>query len=150
MRVNHAGLGVQIKPPKAHLDAGILFVDPLSVAVVPSATRDALTGAVLGGAQPVRENLYDQILKASCKFSTFITVTDILVGSITGSGSFALELGGVQATTSELKLSHNLLTVAPFTVTLKFDGADGATQGAGVGAGVDEPTVSVASFDAAL
>src|SRR5205823_10788342 len=62
-----------------------------------------------------RQNLYDQILAQSCKFSTFITVTDIIVGSITGSGSFAFELGGVQAMTSDLQLSHNLLDIAPFT-----------------------------------
>ena len=113
-----ANLGVQIQPPKSHVDAGIMFVDPLAVAVVPSSTRDTLTGTVINGGQPVRQPLYDAILQASCKFSTFITVTDILVGSITGSGSFALQLGGVQATTASLTLSHAFGEIAPFTESL--------------------------------
>lgn len=101
-----APLGVQFQPPVAHLDGGIQFVDPLAIAIVPSPTRDGISQTVLGGAQPVRQSLYDALFQASCKVGSPITVTDIVVGSITGAGQLSVELGGVQASTAEIKESH--------------------------------------------
>src|SRR5207237_534251 len=48
------------------------------------------------------------LLKASCKFGDVISIADIAVGSVSGTGSFSLELGGVSATTGELTLSNAL------------------------------------------
>jgi hypothetical protein len=108
-------LGIQIQPPKSHVDAGILFIDPLALQVVPAPTRDSITGAVLGAAQPVREATYDALLQASCKVSSGITVSDVVVGSITGAGSFSVELGGVQASSAELDQTHFLQDLPAFS-----------------------------------
>ena len=101
-------LGIQIRPPTFHKVNEGDAIDPLSIAVVPSATRDQVSGAILGALQPVREQVTDALLKASCSFGTLITVADVAVGSITGAGSFSLELGGVSASTGEVKLSSLL------------------------------------------
>jgi hypothetical protein len=91
-------LGLKLVPGSAHEDGGVLFVDPLAIAVVPNAQRDAVASGVIGGTQPIRKEFFDALLAGSCKFSSFITVYDILIGSITGAGEFALQLGGAQAT----------------------------------------------------
>lgn len=103
-----APLGMQFVPPAVHTSAGILFVDPLMLRVVPSPTRDGVTGAILSGAQPVRQNLYTALLAASCSFASPITVSDIVLGSLTGAGSFSVEFGGVQAKTEAIKLTNFL------------------------------------------
>ena len=95
-------LGVQLVPPIAHESGGVLFVSPLAIAVVPNAQRDAVAGAVIGGIQPIRKALTDALLEQSCKNASYITIFDLVVGSVTGAGAFALSLGGVQASSSEI------------------------------------------------
>lgn len=96
-------LGFRFEAPTVHEDAGILFIDPMTIRVVPSPTRDAVTGGVLGTVQPGREALIDLLLEADCSASGATTILDVVLGSITGAGSLGLELGGVQATSGEIK-----------------------------------------------
>ncbi len=95
-------LGFSLEPPKARVESGIAFVDPLRVAVVPSDVREGILGPVLGAIQPIRESLFDAIIEADCGNATYILVADIVLGSVTGAGSFGLELGGVSATTADI------------------------------------------------
>jgi len=139
--------GLQFRMPKVHTDNGVLTIDPLAIAVVPAAARDAIFGQVLSAAQPVRQALTDAMLKASCKFGDVITVADITVGSVSGAGSFTLEFGGVSATTSDLKLANdlnfsptdlsnetNLSSAPPAAVGGTTDlGSTGAVSGGSVG-----------------
>jgi hypothetical protein len=53
------------------------------------------------GIQPIRVDLFKALLEQDCKNSTYITVFDVAVGSISGGGSFNLILGGVQATSGD-------------------------------------------------
>jgi hypothetical protein len=106
-------LGIELLPPRTRVDRGIVFVDALAVAVVPSPTRDQLYGTLLGAAQPVRQAITDRMLEQSCKNGTYITLADIAVGSITGAGSFSIELGGVNAKTGELRRSSFLGGIQP-------------------------------------
>ncbi|MEY2468912.1 MAG: hypothetical protein QOF21_1610 [Actinomycetota bacterium] len=106
-------LGVLIVAPKAHTDAGIQFVDPMAIRIVPNATRDGITGGILSAIQPVRESLYDALLAQDCGNATYITVSDIAIGSITGAGSLSIELGGVQASSSPIKGTNFLLGNLP-------------------------------------
>jgi hypothetical protein len=94
-------LGYAIRPPVAFSRGGAQYVDPMGITVFPSPTRDAVAGALFHGIQPIREDLFNALLKLDCKNSTYITVFDIAVGSITGQGSFNLILGGVQASSGE-------------------------------------------------
>jgi hypothetical protein len=103
-----ANLGIQLQQPRAHTEAGILFVDPLVVRIVPNQQRDTLTGTLLGAIHPMRESLVDILLEQDCGNATYITVADIVLGSLTGAGTFGLELGGVAAKAEPLKLSSFL------------------------------------------
>ncbi len=95
-------VGLNLDPPRTHLDQGIMFVDPLGLSVVPNSTRDALSFTVIKGIQPVREPLIDALLKAKCTLASEITVADIAVGAVTGAGSFNIFFGGAQASSGEL------------------------------------------------
>jgi hypothetical protein len=103
-----APLGIQVVYPTSHVSAGILFVDPLVIRVVPSKTRDTISQTVLGLVQPVRQSLYDALLAQDCSNATYITVSDIAIGSLTGAGSFSLELGGANASAAPLKTTSLL------------------------------------------
>ena len=60
-------------------------------------TRDQVAGAVLEALQPAREPLFQALLDANCNSAALITVTDILLGSVTGGGSLTAVVGGAQA-----------------------------------------------------
>jgi hypothetical protein len=97
-----APLGFQIKAPKVRVEQGIVFVDPLVVAVIPSPTRDGVTGPIIGGAQPLRDQITKALLDQDCGNASYITIADIVLGGVSGAGQVGLELGGVQATTAEI------------------------------------------------
>jgi hypothetical protein len=94
--------GVELRAPASHEVNGGIQIDPLTVAVVPSAQRDQLAGQVLSALNPVREELVKALLEIDCSNDTYVTVADIALGSFTGAGSFSLELGGASAFTGEL------------------------------------------------
>ena len=96
-----APLGVSIVMPTSFEASGIQFVDPLKVGFIPSELRDGIVQAVLGGIQPVREQIVTALFEADCRSEDIVTVADIAVGSLTGSGDFHLELGGVSASTRD-------------------------------------------------
>lgn len=103
-----APLGIRLSYPKVHVSAGFLFVDPLTVSIIPSKTRDSIAQLVIGNIQPVRENIYDVLLKQDCGNKSYILVSDIALGSVTGAGSLSVELGGVQTKSDALKTSSFL------------------------------------------
>ena len=96
-------LGFEVTPPTVRVEQNIVFVDPLVIAIIPSPQRDAVTGGILAGAQPVRDAVTKALLEADCSNASLITVGDIGIGGLTGAGSLGVELGGVQATTSEIQ-----------------------------------------------
>ena len=130
-----APLGFAITPPTAHKAGDIIFVDPMGISIFQSTQRDALTGAILGN--PVSRDArtsFDALLAQSCSFASGITVLDIVIGSITGAGSFSVVLGGVQASSGDAydnafclgcntpKLSLNTNTLATNTVSAPSGG----------------------------
>ncbi|MEY2435087.1 MAG: hypothetical protein QOC92_4812 [Acidimicrobiaceae bacterium] len=96
-----APIGLAMTPPQAHKNGDVIFVDPMGISVFPSTQRDALVGGVLGGAQPVRQDVFAALLEQDCSNATPITIFDIIVGSMTGAGSFSVVLGGVQASSGD-------------------------------------------------
>ena len=95
--------GLDVTPPRVRIAQGIVFVDPLKIGVIPSAERDTVLGSIVGGAQPLRDQIVDAMLEQDCGNATYVTIADIVLGSFTGAGSMQLELGGVQATTAEIQ-----------------------------------------------
>ncbi len=56
----------------------------------------------------MREQLFTALLEQDCSNAALITIGDIVVGSLTGAGSFSIELGGVQTKSEALKTSSFL------------------------------------------
>ena len=100
-----APLGLRLGAPGTRVVNGAVTVDPLTIGVVPSSTRDQVAGTVLAAALPARQAIVDALLAMDCGNDAYVTVADIAVGSLTGAGSLSLELGGVQAYSGELQLS---------------------------------------------
>ena len=103
-----APFGLVLSPPATRIQGTTVHVDPLKIGVVPSTQRDAISGALLGAAYPVRQAVTDALLAASCKTATYITIADIGLGSMTGAGSFSLEFGGASAGTGDVRTSSLL------------------------------------------
>jgi hypothetical protein len=132
-------VGLQLSYPTSHVSAGIQFVDPLKISVVPSKNRDAVLQSVLGLLQPVREGLYDALLKQDCGNATYILVSDIVIGSVSGAGSLSLELGGVQTKSEELRTS-SFLGIDPTGSLSGNDSFGGFNDG--IGGLVDTPVLT--------
>lgn len=110
-------IGVEFRPPTHHVDqtsrGSLSTVDSLGVALVPAPTRDSVLGPVLGGIQPARKALFDALIEADCGNASYITILDIVLAATGAGGEFGIELGGVQATTSELALYSGLGQLPP-------------------------------------
>ncbi len=111
-------LGISLDPPQVRNESGIVFVDPLKIGIVPSKTRDGISGPLLNAASPVREQLVDALIKADCGNASYITIADIALGSVTGAGSLSIELGGVTATSDELGETSFLGALSDYTPSL--------------------------------
>jgi hypothetical protein len=90
------GLHVTI-PAAKRTSGGGIAVPPLSVGIDKSALGEAVLNPVLTAAGPVRDKIVNALLGYSCKFGTPLTVGDILLSAINGTGSLDLQLGGVTA-----------------------------------------------------
>ena len=101
-------LGFRITPPTVRNESGIQFVDPLRIGIVPAETRESVLGPIFNGIQPVRESVFDALIEADCGNASYITILDIVLGSISGAGSLGLELGGVTATSNEIAFTSFL------------------------------------------
>jgi hypothetical protein len=128
-------MGIQLAAPTSRQVNGVQFVDPMGIQIVPSHTRDAAAAAVLGGAQPAREQLFQALLDADCSNSAGITVADIVVGSLTGAGSLNLTVGGVQASSSEIP--ENPFKLGTFS--LGRPGLDSPLSGGNLGGSSGRP-----------
>jgi hypothetical protein len=103
-----APLGMTIDLPTIGSGAGFQFITPFRIAVIPNSTRDGLVGKLLQTLQPVRQPLFSALLQATCQAGNAITVYDIATGSVSGAGSLALELGGVQTSSADITEYGNL------------------------------------------
>ncbi len=92
-------LGIEIGQPRARIVEDTVYVDPLSISVVPNASRDLLAGALLSALQPVREQLFGALIEADCGNAAYVTIIDLMLGSVTGGGSMRLSVAGVSAGT---------------------------------------------------
>lgn len=93
-----APLGTYIKlPTKVVTDDGSVKISPLVIGMANNQVGQQTLGQALGAAQPVRDALVQALTGISCKMSTFFLLGDIGAGPLTGAGSVALNIGGIQA-----------------------------------------------------
>ena len=131
-----ATLGIELRPPVGREVNGSVIIDPLTVAVVPAPARDAVAGELFNRIQPVREAVVQALLDLDCGNDTYVTVADIAIGSMTGAGSFSIELGGASAFTGDVETSNFLGVLGggaleiPGTPDEFIPGTEGSTFGA--------------------
>lgn len=133
-----APLGISINAPEVRDEAGIISVEPMSIGIVPSETRDGVLGSVLSGLSPVRESVIDALIGIDCGNASYITIADIVLGSITGAGSLSIELGGVNATSSEIQgtsLLGGLPSLGSLSPAVPASPAGGRSLGSSGGGG---------------
>jgi hypothetical protein len=143
-------LGLTFRPPSHHVDqtsrGSISTVDPLEIALIPSDGRSAIVDPVLGGLQPVRTELFNQLIEQDCGNATYVTVLDIVLNSTGSGGEVGIQLGGVRATTAPLTLFSGLGQLPPLPPLSSLSpsslggrsgssGASGASGTAAEGAG---------------
>jgi hypothetical protein len=96
-----SAVGIRVTQPTAYQAGGVLFVDPMGIAVVPNATRDAVAALVLQNVQDLRRQVTEALIAQDCGNATYIPLADLVVGSLTGAGEFKIELGGVKASSGK-------------------------------------------------
>jgi hypothetical protein len=128
------------------VEQGIVFVDPLTIGIVPAKLRDSLIQALLEGLRPARDALTDLIADLGCgaendilgnNGKTAITVLDLALGAVSGAGALTLELGGVSATTTEISGFGGLGVAPPLPpLTVDLPGTGSPDLGLGTGSGL--------------
>lgn len=106
-------LGFKLTPGKTHVSDERVRIEPLAVSVVPNAQRDMVASTLFGQTQGGRKQLFDAILAQYCKAGTYISIFDIVVGSVTGAGELVISLGGAEATTAETPRNEFDLKLPP-------------------------------------
>lgn len=98
-----APLGFALKAPQARKAGDVVVVDPMGIAIFQSTQRDAIVGGILGNpaVTGTRGDVFAELLEQDCGNATYITIFDIVFGSLTGAGSFSVLLGGAQASSGE-------------------------------------------------
>lgn len=127
-------LGFFLDPPTVRNESGIVFVDPLRIGIEPSPTRDGVLGPAISALSPVRQSVFDALIEADCSNASYITIADIVLGSVTGAGSLNIELGGVTASSGDLGATSMLGALPNFisdTPPGPSLGSGGATSGGG-------------------
>jgi hypothetical protein len=148
-------IGVQLQLPQVTDAGGIVSVSPLQVVVVPSSTRDALLDGVLNAIAPQYNQLANDLengfspsepsnlQQALCQSDTPITVADVALASIDGSGFFNAALGGVNASSSDL--ASNPFTLGLPSFSFGSPGSTVSTPGSAPSSGVAAVSAPLAS-----
>jgi hypothetical protein len=97
-----APFGVTFELPRLEVLEDGVRVTPMAFRVVdPPFGTDVLV-PFLGQIDPLVQALRQQAVEADCKNQTVLTVVDVLLGVLGGSGSLEILAGGVQATTHDV------------------------------------------------
>ena len=121
------GLGVHLDIPKVTIEGRRVRVSPLTFRLTDPPVGAAAIAPFLTQLQPLREYLVDRLIKADCSTATPVQLLDVVLQVLSGSGSIAIPVGGVEARTDDDY-------VAPSTL------APPSSAGA---APVDAPTTSI-------
>jgi hypothetical protein len=103
-----APTGLAIVPPVVEREGGTARVSPLSVRMADSPLGRQAIGPLLGNLQPIREPLAEGLLAADCRFGAALTVADVALGVLSGSGAVSFDFGGVFATSEGARFENPL------------------------------------------
>lgn len=94
-----APLGLRIDLPKVTVEKGIVNITPLRIRITATEVGRTVGPSLLEALQPLREPITEQLIAQSPEAASLITLADVAMGAIVGSGAVDLELGGATAYT---------------------------------------------------
>jgi hypothetical protein len=103
-----APTGLALVAPTVERENGVARVGPLSVRMADSPLGRQALGPLLGNLQPVRDPLAEGLLQIDCRFGGVLTVADVALGILSGSGGVSFDLGGVLATSEGTRFDNPL------------------------------------------
>jgi hypothetical protein len=103
-----APTGIALVAPTVEREKGVARVGPLSVRMADSPLGRQALGPLQGNLQPIREPLVEGLLGIDCRFGGAITVADVALGILTGSGGVSFDLGGALATSEGTRFDNPL------------------------------------------
>lgn len=92
-------LGLHVSPPEVEVNRGIATITPLGIRLTANEVARTVGPPLLEAVQPVREPITGAILEQSPEAAAALTVGDLALGALVGSGSIDLRLGGSTAFT---------------------------------------------------
>jgi hypothetical protein len=100
--INHAlaASGLHLTLPTTIRDHGTLSVSPLAIGIDNSTLGSETVDPGLGAIQPVTDALTNLVIGASCQVGNVLTLADIALSAVDGTGGLDVELGGATATSN--------------------------------------------------
>lgn len=93
--------GVQLDLPTVEVADGRVRVTPMAFRVVDPPFGSAVVAPFLGAIQPLREAAVNKAVAQDCRNALAITLLDVVLGVVAGSGSVEILAGGVDAFTAD-------------------------------------------------
>lgn len=95
-----SGLGIRLDYPKVTVDNGTVTVSPLSLGIANPPLGTSFIGPLLDALAPYKEEETRRAIAVDCNNQAVIQILDLVFGILSGSGSVALNVGGVSAFTA--------------------------------------------------
>jgi hypothetical protein len=92
--------GLHLTLPTRGTRAGTLSESPLTIGIDDSTLGGSTLNPLLGAIQPVTDDLQNLIIGASCKLGNGLTVAELTLGALDGTGGLDLDVGGATANTN--------------------------------------------------
>lgn len=119
----------------------LVRVTPMRIELRDSPAGKTLLGPGLDASREARSTLFDELVAALCETSSFLLVGDVALSVISGSGYLAVEIGGVEAASSDFELvdPFGAAVVPPAAPEAPDTATAGAVDGAVATAGPSAP-----------
>jgi hypothetical protein len=93
--------GVHLTMPAQTHDHGKLAVSPMTIGIDNSKIGGKTVNPILGVVQPVTNKLSELVTGIDCRLGNFLTLADLALSAVDGTGGLDLNLGGAMAVTDD-------------------------------------------------
>jgi hypothetical protein len=131
--------GLHLSMPSRSRQNGKLSVSPLSLGIDDSKLGNDTINPVVTAIQPVANQLTDLLIGINCKLGSFLTLADLALSAVDGTGGLDVEFGGATAATNDTSYSDPFGHPNPGRHHPASTGTDVAT---GVGAPTSHTTTT--------
>lgn len=150
-----APTGISISLPRVQRmlePTDLIRVTPMRIEIRDSPLGKTALGPALDATRDQRVQLFDDLVELYCDSASVLLVGDIGISVVAGTGFLTVDLGGVQASSSDLEVGNPFGTIEPFElggVSIPGTGVDTSTAAPPAGsppvAGVSPPSTVAAA-----